>query len=934
MRVQLKVFGSRVARRVFVLFVLASLVPLGVLAGLLLSQVGNTLEDRAYEQLATASRGYGQFVVDKLLSAAAVLSSTAALSPARDAKLTAPGFVSVKRLSAAASAALATAALPDRASGKPGLFLESVAGGPRIMLTEPAGDGVVEGEIDPGYLWTAANGVLADSMNVCIFTGPPRADRFAYCSAPPSPSSIRALAAAAKRSAAGKVAWNEADGASLAAYWELFLPSRFRGQSWYVVVSQPRAEALTSLAVFNRVVPEVVVLSAALIVLLSIAQIRRTLGPLHRLLAGTQRIGERDFAARVELKGDDEFGALGRAMNDMAARLGRQFETLTTLAEIDRLILSAEEIERVLEAVFGRLRTLIPGSEVCVLLLTQDDGHRGGLYGPGADEPEPVQVSAEQRALLASQPGGLIATREEVAARGFHAPGTTPDQTVHLMPILHGGDVAGALITALPAASEESCNALRELAGRLAVAVAAGEREQELFRRAHFDSLTGLPNRQLCYDRLRQAIAQARREEHGLAVLFIDLDGFKNVNDSLGHWAGDELLRETALRLTATVRETDTVSRLGGDEYAVLLPHIAGPLEAEAIAGDIMEVLQRPIVIDGHESFVTASIGVTIFPDDGTSAEELLRKADTAMYNAKDSGRARYVFFAREMDRRVHERHQLHNDLRNALTNDEFSLAYQPQVDCRTGEVVAVEALLRWRHPTRGLVSPRTFVPILEETGLIEAVGGWVLQQALADLRDWHARDVPIRRVAVNVAARQLLSPLFVPFVADVLRSAGLPGECLELELTEATLVEDFHAANVALEQLAAVGIRIAIDDFGTGYSSLGYLNELFFNTLKIDRAFVVNLPSDKSVAIVRAIVAVANALGKSVVAEGIESEPQFHQLAFLGCELAQGYLLSQPLAKVALERWMLERRTWLSTSQADHDAARLLAGSSTGRAG
>jgi diguanylate cyclase (GGDEF)-like protein len=480
---------------------------------------------------------------------------------------------------------------------------------------------------------------------------------------------------------------------------------------------------------------------------------------------------------------------------------------------------------------------------------------------------------------------------------------------VFAVPILRGRALGGALLATLPDSPPDShdLTALRELAGRLAVALSSAEREQALIQWAHFDPLTGTPNRRLSRDRLQQALAQARRRGHRVAVLFIDIDGFKNINDSLGHIAGDEFLKEIALRLVAAVRDTDTVGRFGGDEYVVILPDLRSTLEIEPVLERVMATLQRPFSVNGRESFITGSIGVTLFPEDGSSADELLRQADTAMYSAKAAGRARCVYFTKEMDSRVQEHLALSNDLRQAIDRGELFLVYQPQVTLAEQGVVAAEALLRWRHPTRGLVSPSLFVPIMEETGLIETVGTWVLQTALRDLASWQAAGLPIGRVGVNVAARQLLAPGLVDTVSDSLRSAGLGGSCLELELTETTLVSDLHAANSLLAELSERGVRIAVDDFGTGYSSLSYLNELTFDALKIDRAFVINLPAEKSVAIIKAIIAVAHALGKEVVAEGIETELQRVHLAHLGCDLAQGYLFSEPLEPAAFARWLEE---------------------------
>ena len=327
--------------------------------------------------------------------------------------------------------------------------------------------------------------------------------------------------------------------------------------------------------------------------------------------------------------------------------------------------------------------------------------------------------------------------------------------------------------------------------------------------------------------------------------------------------------------------------------------------------------MKWPFKINEKNALISASIGVTMFPDDGATAEDLLRKADTAMYRAKDGGRARYVFFVQEMDQRTHERSALQSDLCAALTNREFFLVYQPQVDLVTGEVVCAEALLRWKHPSRGLIAPETVLPVLEDTGLLESVGNWVIQTALADFSSWKQRGLVIPRLAVNVAPRQLFDTTFVERIDEHLTQCGLDGSCLEIELTESSLVNDFARADRVLRSLAKRGIRTAIDDFGTGYSSLGYLKDLTFDVVKIDRAFVNGLPERKSLAIVKAVLGMAHSLEKHVVAEGIETEAQRQQLASLHCDIGQGFLFGRPLAAPAFGKWLAQVEATLALKSA-----------------
>ena len=911
MRWWLAMLGSRVAWRMFARFALASVLPLAALSVVFMLQLARALERGAMEDLEATNRAIGQAIFDKLLNTHDLLATLPQASPAN---LSAIGLTAAAIIDSGRTAWLGPPfdldGLPaELDSAKPALWIWHDTSGTRVAIARVVGGDTVVGLLDGSYLESAA-ALASRGVEACVFGASLDHDPV-FCSDSFSTTARKALLDTTR-----PLRWS-ADGEEWrAALWQLFTPSRFVGEPWHVVTAVPRSAVLESMTTFNRVAPQTLALGVVVIALISMALIRRTLDPLQNLVSATKRIASQQFDTRVEAAGNDEFAALGRALNEMTQRLGRQFRTLTTLAEIDRLILASQSIDSVIEAVLSRAAGDLPGFDVAVLLADQEDDTLGRLYRAGTASAPALALfelsQGERRALLAAPAGTVLQPHgvhdsERMSLKHWR-PGA-----VFAVPILRGHALGGALFAALPDTSTWDAHdaaPLRELAARLAVAITSVEREQALIRRAHFDPLTGMPNRALCQERLQQALAKAHRENHRVAVLFIDVDGFKNVNDVFGHAAGDELLRQTARRLCAAVRGTDTVGRFGGDEYLVIMPELHEAFELEPVLDRVMAALQRPFELAGRESFVTASIGVTLFPQHGSSAEELVRKADTAMYSAKAEGRARCVFFAKEMDLRVHERLALSNDLRRAAERGELSVVYQPQIRLDGQRAVAAEALLRWHHPTRGPVSPALFVPILEETGLIEEVGTWVLRTALHDLARWRSAGLPIERVGVNVATRQLLAPGFVTVVADALVATGLKGNCLELELTESTLISDFRTANARLNELTGRGVRIAVDDFGTGYSSLGYLNDLTFDALKIDRAFVVNLPAEKSLAIVKAIVAVAHALGKEVVAEGIESELQRLHVARMGCDLAQGYLFSRPLEASALARWLSRRGT------------------------
>jgi len=416
--------------------------------------------------------------------------------------------------------------------------------------------------------------------------------------------------------------------------------------------------------------------------------------------------------------------------------------------------------------------------------------------------------------------------------------------------------------------------------------------EEYLRRQAHFDPLTGLPNRMLLLDRLDQAIALAQRNRGKAAVLCVDLDRFKHVNDTMGHAVGDALLKEAAGRLAGCTRESDTIARLAGDEFVLLLPGVDGSVGAQRVAQRVVDAFASPFGLEGQEHFVTASIGIALYPDDGVERQLLLRNADLAMYKAKEQGRNGYQFFTPEINIRMQERLALEARLRNALRRQELQLHFQPIMDLRSGTVMALEALLRWISPDGISVPPSQFVPVAEEIGLIREIGDWVAVQVCALLRE----RPEIARVALNVSPRQLRVAGFADRMGELLAEYGLAPERLEMEITESVLMDDASEAESNLRRLNEIGIRLAVDDFGTGYSSLAYLRRYPFKALKIDRSFVAAAPRDANAArLVEAVLAMARGLGLDAVAEGVETAEQLNFLRRRGCEMAQGFLLGHP---------------------------------------
>ena len=525
----------------------------------------------------------------------------------------------------------------------------------------------------------------------------------------------------------------------------------------------------------------------------------------------------------------------------------------------------------------GRLAFL---NAACVRLLAWADGPASGRSWREMFDPEEAQ-RVEAEAFAAARAGE--AWRGEATARrrdGVHVP-----LELALAP-LGNGRLALAL---------RDVSAQREVEERLSALV-------------YRDALTGLPNRRLFEDRLEVALAQAHRYRHRLAVIFLDLDRFKQVNDTLGHGAGDALLRAVSERLAGSVREGDTVARLGGDEFTLLLPGIHYTEDLAAISRKLVEAMRAPFRVDGHELRVTASGGISLYPEDGEEAEALLKKADAAMYRAKERGRDNLQLFSPAMAEKALERRELEQSLRQALDRQEMALHYQPCLELATGRVVGVEALLRWQRPELGLLEPKDFIALADFTGIMLSVGPWVLETACRQGRAWQRRGSRGLRIMVNLSAHELQQEMLVVHVEKALAASGLEPDSLHLEVPEGYAMQDLDRAVDTLRALRAVGVHLSIDGFGAGFSSLAHLRRLPVDALKIDLSFVRGATTDRDDAsVVTAVIAVAHSLGLRVVAQGVEAEEQVSLLRSLKCDEVQGYLWSPPVPAPQCERLLAE---------------------------
>ena len=612
------------------------------------------------------------------------------------------------------------------------------------------------------------------------------------------------------------------------------------------------------------------------------------------------QIGNTDYVANNAAM-PPELTQLAENVRLAGINVADQISALQALEEVDRLLLANGALEPAIDAILTRVQRVMRARAVGLALLDTDSAQFARVMvaadSGGTLPVARVTMDAAMLEYLAGVREGITVARCEEQRHSFLQPlQELGNQYFWVWPVRTSEKLTALLAIGFrepPPPDPRYAKRGTEFATRLSIALSNSARDENLYRQAHFDPLTGLPNRVLFNERLAGELELALASGRSGSLLYVDLDHFKKVNDTVGHAAGDQLLGIIAQRLRAAVKEGDLVARLAGDEFTVILPTVGEPESAALIAERIIESLHQPVNLGGRDQFVAASIGIAMFPNDGSTVEDLLRNADGAMYRAKDMGRGRAVFFDRKLA--ITQSDPTQSGLFRALRRREFALFYQPQFDIADGRLVGVEALLRWHTPRDGLREPKEFVPAAEASGLIVDIGGWVLEAACAQFAAWRDQGIAPPRVSINVSAQQLKYAEFPRSVRRVLDKFSIAPALLELELTETVLAED--AAGAALLQIAALGVRIALDDFGTGYSSLNYLRLHPIQAVKIDRSFLEEVPvNPASATLAQTIITMAHALGKEVVAEGVETEEQMQFLREHGCDIAQGFYLARPM--------------------------------------
>ncbi len=927
------VTGSKVARRILFSFVLATLIPVAILGVLSFQQVKLQLQEQTVRSLQRACKAYAYGLVNHLLFAESSLRLAAAKinksakgdQPIvlgredwlqgqfdRLALLTADGQPAALSAHDAAIPALTVQELERIGAGK---TLLKPVGGPRledsrlwmaINLVENSPEaGILMAVLRPELIWDSEtidpNNLLwvmaADSVRLL----------FALEQDFDPPPELRAQVSQAN---SGNFAWQKGEEAYLGAYWKLPVATLFFGPDLIIVQSQPESLAFAAIRQFSEIYPPVILLAVLTVVYFSSRLITKYLTPLERLKTGTDRVAVGDLDWRVNIQSRDEFEELADSFNEMTRRLRSQFAILATMAEIDRNILSALNAEDIIQAALNRLPSVLLCDLISIAAVNPDTGIANDIRvrHSGQDSElsaEPVILNQLDVAdLLAMQNVAIeIGVDDERMSEYLQVLGVSGTWRYLIVPVHVNGVLASIICLGYQAPKlipPESRSAAISFGDRIAVALSNAAWEEKLYQHAHYDLLTGLPNRLVLNDRLGQELARARRDDAQLAVFFMDLDRFKNVNDSLGHSAGDELLRQVAGILLNCVRVTDLVVRLGGDEFVIVIGELHNHHNPAAfvssVAEKILAALKQPITVSGLPITVSTSVGIALFPDDADTPQDLLKNADAAMYHAKSEGRANFRFYSPELNAAALENIKLEQELRGAIGRNELLVFYQPKVDW-DGRIVGAEALIRWRHTELGMISPAKFIPLAEQTSLIVEISAWVLEQTCLFINACQAQDLGALRISVNLSAIDFKHPQLVEMVSAILDKTGVDPSLVDLELTESVAIGNINACIERMISLKGLGVTLSMDDFGTGFSSLSYLKDLPLDVLKIDQSFVRQLQTgESSEAIVRAILALADGLGMKTIAEGVETLAQLELLKRHHCDLFQGFLFSRPV--------------------------------------
>ena len=891
---------TRVARRLYGLFLVVAFTPVVLLGTYAYVQVTGFLIDTSQERLREESKAIGMEVLgllDRLteeLRMQALLFELEGLNPRpfgdRFAEIR---VTDTKEL-----------VLPGPQSASLPRPRAELLSGPgearRLLLRLPGRAEVFEGVLSPDALWP--NTFSGRPFCLLDTAGQP-----IHCS--PEAAALEPEFPIDLNQNTGTSSWQVGDEPFFVGHWRVPLKAHYAHDDLTVLSLLPKRDALAVMDHFQRVFPAVLALALVLAVWLAMSQIRRQMQPLEALMDASARIGRGDFETRVNSANQDEFADLARVFNRMAARLRRKFALIDTLASLDRAVLSNADKSEIIQMAISSLpsATSCDGAGVLVPRVSSEGGsgrlhYRLFAHGP---ETQSAVVPVDPQTLGLQENGqSWLQCPDDLLDAEFLKPFVSRSlRSVWLLPIVVNAKAVATLLLGfenVPEHLDDALQAGRAVADRLASAESNRLWEAEIYRKVHFDALTGLPNRFLLRDRVDQAVAQATRDRRSFAFVLLDLDRFREINDSLGHASGDAVLVEVSRRLVSRIRQVDTVSRLGGDEFVILLTELERGREdsiVSRIAEDLLALVTKPISIGEREVDVVATIGISVYPAAPGQFEDLLKGAEAAMYEAKRFRHGSYRFHSTDIEQRARHRFEHIQKLQRALERDEFLLHFQPKVQASSGRIVGAEALVRWHPQGQDLIPPGAFLPLVDEIGLTTDLGAWVLHTACRQVADWDRQGLHLPTISVNVAHAQFLEGDLLSTVRSALAASGLTADRLELEILEETAFDVSGVAGKKIAELRTLGVGIALDDFGTGYSSLSYLVEIPAQIIKLDRAFVKWLAVDERRAgIVATIISLVKNLDMKVVAEGVEDGEQWAVLERMGCDMIQGFLFSPPI--------------------------------------
>jgi len=915
--------NSRLSWRFFTLFFVAAIVPILILATASYLQISKELTTQSSAQIRDMAKDLGMDIYEKvryLSSEFKLLVNSGTINANRtyDEYLQSSHSINLFKItrdrrveihygeSVSLSEAFIEAAITTSVTDKVNIIADEDAGTHIYMLYKGRDETIFGSELSVAELWNTEYLNTLEEQ-VCIFS--PDSVPL-YCNYTPDEAWLAQLKERQKLNESGYFEWQSNDTELFSSYWSIFLAPHFSFPKWTVAVSVLHDEVMKPVSDFQATFIKVLLLTLGLVVLLSSLTISRNLNPLSKLVSATKNIARGDFSQRLELDSEDEFHELGEAFNTMAMRLGSQFNSLSILADLDSSFQRTNTLEGISQALLESF-SKCDKSRLLTIGCINPDEHQLMLWNSRSDPDARGfsnydHIPMEDFFTLPKKlwRGNLMELYKLLPMLG-KLKTTGNDVLIYLPAVRDNAVVAFTIVEVNESyameAEEETVPLLTQIVDLFGIKLEAYFLSQNLHFLAHHDSLTGLPNRVFVLDAIERLIDEMQHRHMGGAVILIDINKFKSINDTQGHAAGDELLIQVARRFKNVMRQNDIISRLSGDEFIAVLTNIPNNMATDIATRGAMRLnkaLSNPFKIGEIQHDITASMGIAFYPKDGNSPAEVLQAADAAMYSVKSNpAGGNFGFYSEELHNKLLNQIEIERALVPAIRDETFVLYYQPVFDKNQGRVISAEGLVRWKHPEKGLIMPDLFISIAEKSTLIEDLGKWVVRQACKDLAGWKQNGHELKHVSVNVSARQLHNDQFPAFVAQTLEEFQLEPGNLVLEVTETAIMDNYETGKKVINFLREMGVKISIDDFGTGFASLSYLKLLPADYLKIDRIFVMGLPEDThDGAVIESLASLGTTFDLTLIAEGVETDEQADYLFEKGVNYLQGYLYSKPI--------------------------------------